>query len=95
MNTFQLIIDIHCIYFGQALDLLRVSLTNNKDALTKSLFSQFWICQRCIPCLGVLGSRQQGKTEIKKEKKEIKKEEKVISVKKRNDEGERDKKEVK
>ncbi|XP_027908104.1 uncharacterized protein LOC114167268 [Vigna unguiculata] len=79
----------------EALDLLRVSLTNNKDALTKSLFSQFWICQRCIPCLGVLGSRQQGKTEIKKEKKEIKKEEKVISVKKRNDEGERDKKEVK
>ncbi|WVZ17070.1 hypothetical protein V8G54_010052 [Vigna mungo] len=50
----------------EALDLLRVSLTSNEAALTKSLFSQLWICQRCIPCFGVVGSRHQIKKEINK-----------------------------
>ncbi|XP_014515317.1 uncharacterized protein LOC106773141 [Vigna radiata var. radiata] len=72
----------------EAVDLLRVSLTSNEAALTKSLFSQLWICERCIPCWGVLGSRHQIKNEIKKV-------EKVVPVKKKHDEREKHKNEVK
>jgi len=78
---------MHCVYFGQALDLLRASLTSNEAALTQSLFSLLWLCQRCIPFLCLLGSRHKIKDEKKKEK--------VIMSDKRHDERERDKKEMK
>jgi len=78
---------MHFVYFGQALDLLRASLTSNEAALTKSLFCLLWICQRCIPFPCVLGSRHR----MKKEKEE---EEKVILSNKRHDKREKDKREI-
>ncbi|RDY01253.1 hypothetical protein CR513_15446, partial [Mucuna pruriens] len=53
---FQFRSDVHYVYFGQALNLLRASLTSDKAVFTQSLsyLLNKWRCQRCIPFCGAL-----------------------------------------
>jgi len=65
---------IICVDFGQALNLLRASLTSEKGAFTRSLFFLLWKWrfQRLIPFSGFLRRKKNEKAE-KRKRKEIEK----------------------
>ncbi|RDX65624.1 hypothetical protein CR513_55704, partial [Mucuna pruriens] len=63
----------------EALNLLRASLTSDKDVFTRSLSNllKVWKCQRCIPYWGVLKGWNE-KRQIKKKEKEEKEGEREV-----------------